>query len=363
MLSLVFALLLDAQGVTVIKSLRPRVTITLEEGNAGYARDSRFEYLATSDGLYRAERLAGGAIELMPAAGTLLNDVAAAGDALYVLRGREYFGSWPEPTLLRSRDHGVTFESVSEGLLDCSLAPRYPCEYVVPHDIRFGDGRVFLEASGNLLASADEGATWSMLVGASSGRPEPMSCPLVFERIGTTMLFGTECPLDDAWIAGGTLRPDLLGWSGEWRKMETPEIENRNVQFIRHLGGGVVLASIEGGLLRSTDGGATFHWVIHYPLDNPARYPYAGHLLVSSRHPGLMLLGGFDKKDGSGYLAVSTDGGETWADSPLVGMAEVMLLAEDREGRILVGLYEGTTFTLAEAVLGERGGKRRSVRR
>ena len=47
---------------------------------------------------------------------------------------------------------------------------------------------------------------------------------------------------------------------------------NRNVQFIRHAGASI-FAGVEGGLLRSDDGGASFGWSIYFPLSS-GKYPY-----------------------------------------------------------------------------------------
>jgi hypothetical protein len=91
-------------------------------------------------------------------------------------------------------------------------------------------------------------------------------------------------------------------------------------------------------------------------LSDAETYPYIYEFLAT---PRLIVIGGFDKADMSGYLAYSNNGGATWVDaSHLVGNATVELLANDADGRLLIGLYEAETFTLAELVLGERGLRR-----
>ena len=352
----------------VIKSLQPLQELPLPDERdhvrvASYARDGSFEYLGTPDGLYRAPRTATGTPEKIAFAGEIVTALAVNGNTLYVAKGRSNYAVWPERTLLRSRDHGATFEPIDAELHNCIAATE--CGYLVPEQIRAEGDRLFIEAGGNLLVSANDGATWEQLWGEKwQGRFTPMSCPITFERIGETMLIGGECPLDWGFIRAGLLRPDLLGWiTPSLEFVKTPEMENRNVQFIRHIGNGVVYAGIEGALMKSTDGGVTFRYVVHYPLEALDRYPYIGQMVVSSRDPRLMVIGGFDKKNLTGYLAYSVDAGETWQDvSAMVGEPYVILLAEDADGRILAALDGGAKMTLAEVVFGERQLKRRAVR-
>lgn len=161
-------------------------------------------------------------------------------------------------------------------------------------------------------------------------------------------------------IGAGTLRPDGLDWIAAPERLDLA-IENRNVHFLRHLGNGVVFAGIEGALLKSTDYGATWRFVIHHPLSGGTSYPYAYHFVATEQ---VLLLGGFDKANQRGYLAWSNDGGETWTDaSQLVGDATVELLAQDADGRLLAGLLDGERFTLAEVILGERGFRKRRAAR
>ena len=359
MLSIVVAAL-------VIKSLQPIRQMPVDAGTEvptyGYARDAEFEYLATPRGLYRSPRLATAQPELIAFAGEAVHAVAVNEGALYVAKGTgNEAATSSEHTLVKSIDHGATFTSLDAALLDCSLEP---CGYLVPTRIAFGPDHIYVNAGGNVLVSDDDGASWQQLYGLqSNGKPAAQVCPVKFERSGTSMFLGGECPLDVGWISRGTLTADLLAWDEEPRAVTAPELENRNVQFIRALGDGVVFAGIEGALLKSTDGGATFRFVIHYDLEAVDRYPYIGHMLVSSRDPRVMLVGGFDKKNDVGYLAYSGDGGETWQDvSPLVGTPYVSLLVEDADGRVLIGLQDRGQFVLSEVVLGPKTRKRRAVR-
>lgn len=350
----------------VIESLQPVRTLDVPRypqdfGVFTYARDAQHEYLGTPRGLYRSDRIANGTLDRI--AERPVSAIAANDSALYVSFGLTNQSSDETHTLHRSRDHGATFTPIDEGLRDCSGVPYgIPCGYLTSRRIEIAPGRLFAEAGGNLVVSADDGDTWTRLFGFSSdGKPSAQICPVVFTRIGARVLLGGECPLDFGWIGEGRLRSDHLGWTSEPQRLELP-LENRNVHFFHYAGNGIVYASPEGALLKSTDSGATWRFVMHYPLSEAERYPYAYHFLVT---PRLMVLGGFDKKNETGYLTYSSDGGETWIDaSPLVGKATVELLAEDADGRLLVGLYEGEVFTLAEIVVGEReGSRRRAVRK
>lgn len=354
MLSLVLAAL-------VIKSLQPIGGFTVDVGttdivNVTYARDSVHEYVTTPNGLYRWW---GGLMTSDPA-----HYVAVHDDKVYYAQGTGIEASTsPAHTLLRMDGKGEmpTSTPLDAALRDCAVPP---CGYLIPTLIKFGPaGQMFVNAGGNVLASADEGASWYLLYGlAHQGKPTSQVCPVKFELVGNHLVMGGECPLDVGWIRRGRLKPNLIEWEEEPQPVVAPELENRNVQFIRHIGNGVVFAGIEGALLKSTDSGATFRFVIHYPLEAEDRYPYIAHMALSSRNPQLMVVGGFDKKNAVGYLAVSYDAGETWLDvSDLVGTPFVAGLYEDRSGRLLVWRHEGLRLTLAELVLGERV-KRRAVR-
>lgn len=366
LLSLLVAAAFDASAAFRIHSLLPLRELSLPSQtdipSASYARDEQYEYLGTPQGLYRADRLASGSLERIAFAGETINTVAVDGDALYVSRGVPHFALWPEHTLLRSRDHGVTFEPVGEGLPSCIVPSE--CGYLIPRQLAFAPGRLFTSAGGNILVSGDDGATWVRLYGVSSdGNPQPQLCPTTFERIGERMILGGECPLDFGYLAPGTLRPDLLGWAAEPVRLATPDMENRNVQFIRSAGNDVVFAGIEGALMKSTDGGATFRFVIHYDISDSASYPYIGQFVASLRHAGLLAIAGFDKATQRGYLAYSPDAGESWTNlSSLVADAEIVsLLAEDADGRLLAVTYGEGRLLLAELVI-ESFEKRRSAR-
>lgn len=199
MLSLVVAAL-------VIKTLQPLQELRIDAGTEvptyGYARDAQFEYLATPKGLYRASRIATSTPQLIAFGGEAVHAVAVNDGALYVAKGAvNEAATHPQHTLVRSTDHGATFTNLDAGLLDCSLRP---CAYLVPTRMAFAQGRMYVNAGGNILASADEGASWSQLYGLqSNGKPAAQVCPVKFELTGSRMLLGGECPLDSRGCIAG----------------------------------------------------------------------------------------------------------------------------------------------------------------
>jgi hypothetical protein len=334
---------------------------TLPAAPLSYARDAQYEYLGTADGLWRTARIADPSQPLQR--------IAFPGQQIHslVLRdGKLYVGKQPtiedisaEHTLVVSADQGATFTPIDEGLRDCSLG----CGYMAVRAIVFDGSRIFVNAGQNLMVSSDGGGSWHPLFPFEGGAPQAVICPLQFAVSGQSVLLGGECPLDFGWIGRGTLRPDFLGFTEEVPRLDIEDMANRNVQFIERVPGtATVFAGVEGGLLRSDDGGASFRWSIYFPLESH-RYPYI-HQFVRSV---VLVAGGFDKGASRAYLALSADGGETWSDiSVLLGTAPesaVTLIVEESGGRILVALQEGERTTLGELVLQERPSeRRRSVR-
>jgi hypothetical protein len=370
--AVILAAALQAHGAVVIKSLQPvrEIPFSLTDSvvfeRLAYARDAAFDYLGTPEGLHRVPRLASSApLERIAFPGEMINAIAFDDSgAMYVAKGYSWYAVWQEHTLMRSRDGGATFTPVDAGLHDCVVETE--CGYLVPEEISFAPGRMFVSAGGNVLVTADEGANYKVLVGATSdGKPAAQTCPVTFERVGQRLIYGGECPLDFGYVRAGSLRGDFLEWQSLPETITPPQMQNRNVQFIEELSGGAIYAGIEGALMKSTDGGRTFDYVIYYPLSAPDRYPYISEIVESSRHPGLLLAGGFDKKNQVAYLAYSPDNGASWNDiSGLVADASnVGLLAEDADGRLLVGTFVRDRFVISEVQLSETQGKRRSARR
>ncbi|HEY0144521.1 MAG TPA: hypothetical protein VGF48_26795 [Thermoanaerobaculia bacterium] len=374
LLTLLLASAIDVSAARyAVQSVRPVRELTrfpqTESIQTVYARDDHYEYLALPDGLYRGARLGdpNQPLERIGFAGQSVHSVAVHDGKLYVLRGEGSSTLVSQPTLLRSTDRGATFTSLSENLKDCSLGP---CEYLAGDDIAFAENRIFVNAGGNLLVSGDDGASWTILYGlpGSDGKPAAQLCPVEFQRVGERMLLGGECPLDVAWLSAGTLRPDLLGWAEQPRAVNTPWMENRNIQFIRHLGGDEWLVAIEGAILKSSDNGASFRWVMHEDIDTHDFYPYLWEFLQPAAYPDLLIAAGFDKKEARAHLLYSPDRGESWINAshllgPTTFPSAVTNLTVDADGRLLAVVHDAGRFDLVELEIGLAKEKRRAVRK
>jgi hypothetical protein len=238
------------------------------------------------------------------------------------------------------------------------------CSFMMPTQAIFKDNLIFLNAGAglNLQVSNNNGASWIPL----SGNLAPGSCSEPpFEIIGTRVLIGGECPLDFAYLRGGTLRPDLLDWlSPQHRPVDVvvPYLSNRNVQFIKNKPNtSDVYAGVEGGLLKSNDNGQSFRFVLLYGTSSNTRSaPYITSILFHSKNPNVIVVGGFDKGSLQRlFLAYSKDNGETWLDISnrtqiLVGEPSsgpngtdwAQFITEDSEGKVLVGVKHPETNTL-----------------
>lgn len=206
----------------------------------------------------------------------------------------------------------------------------------------------------NLFVSDNQANSWRVLLGAF----DAMTCyHQSFHIVGTRLLVGGECPLDDAFIRAYQLSADGSSLaSQEELPVALPELDNRNIQFIESVAGTQkVFVGVEGGLLRSEDGGRSFTFAIRHPLEGGTSYPYVQHFLSPKGKPAVIVVGGFDKMQAKPYLAWSADGGDTWTNlSALLpgysrGMGEggatsqVTSLVEDPQGRILLTLNEDET--------------------
>ncbi len=229
---------------------------------------------------------------------------------------------------------------------------------------------LYYAAGGNVVASGDGGATWRALVGFL----EPAFCydPSI-EVVGDRMLIGGECPLDVAYVRAGRLAPGGLSWLEEPAPVITPELENRNVQFIHRFGeSSIVFAGIEGALLRSFDGGASFEFAFHVPIDGAPKYPYIGSIWMPQSRAGTVLVAGFDKAapEGGAWMALSRDYGRTWVDlSDIIPRDasfrpdSVSFLEEDRDGRLLAGVVDVASSKVRILEVRVEDARRRTVRR
>jgi hypothetical protein len=225
------------------------------------------------------------------------------------------------------------------------------CMLLSPSDIKQAGNRLYTNAGGgqNVLVSSDGGDTWNVLTGRFD---QDICTNPAFEVVGDRLLVGGECPLDMAFLRAYRLGGDGTTLaSAQPLPLNLPNLENRNVQFIRATGGQRVFAGVEGGLLRSVDGGNVFQFVIERPVGGGDTYPYIRHLLALSGKPDTIVAGGFDKASQKPYLAWSADGGSRWTDisALLPGYARdldngapamVTAIAEDPQGRVLVTVNE-----------------------
>lgn len=310
------------------------------------AESSRDVFVGTPGGLYRLPRgFDGEPAELHGFAGRVINRVYAEGPQIHVLKETMATeGRLADPGLLRSDDGGASFRSIDSALIFCFDEL---CQSMSGTELKVDGERLYYAASGNLLASPDGGESWVALAGFL----EPSFCyDPSFEVIGNRVIIGGECPLDIAYVRAGELRAGELAWETEPQGAVTPDLENRNVQFIRQLpGSAAVLAGIEGAILRSDDLGASWEFILWYESGGAetGKYPYVGSLLAPKGRPRTLLAGGFDKAAGRAWLAVSSDEGASWRDaSESVWFSDqfesevVAFLEQDSDGRILAGILD-----------------------
>lgn len=337
----------------------------IHEISSAMVHDENSSFIATNGGLYRlpASITRGDVAELVAFDGDRIVNLYMHEGALYVLKyGEEVRGSAVNHTFLRSVDGGETFTPLDAGLEACLGSF---CGFMNSSEAAFHDGRIFINAGGNLIVSDDDGESWTALVGELT----PAACyDPSFELIDNRVLIGGECPLDTAYIRAGELEDGELQWKREPEAVVTPELENRNIQFIRRIGdSSIVFSGIEGALLRSSDFGASFDFVLHFVDGESEKYPYIGHMLVSSHNPELMLIGGFDKRKLAPYLAYSIDGGMTWTDrSRLLEFDDLdfreLVFLHEESGRILAGVQNFEARVIRIVELSEGAARRRPAR-
>jgi hypothetical protein len=334
---------------------------------ASYAYDGVFEYVGTSTGLYRTRSIASqtdSAFDYVLSG--RVNAVSVQNGVIYALmEGGEVLGRAQYHTILRSTDTGNTWSYLDAGLEECLNGF---CRFLPANQIDFAPGgKVFVSAGGNLLLTADDFATWKVLSGVTSGgHPAMQSCPMVFDRKEQQVVMGGECPLDSGFVSTAVLRSDLLDWQSPPHRLNQEEIaplENRNAQFVEHAGDDVFVG-VEGGLLKSCDFGATFHYVIRFPLSGGTHYPYAHQFLAPSRYPNVRIIAGFDKATSGPYLAWSSDGGNNWIDASglLPPDSTVALLTERRDGLPMIFVQRAGNLLMDQLVLSELPLRRRGVK-
>lgn len=263
------------------------------------------------------------------------------------------FQQWYDGGLATANEHALCAFDANAGTFvahDAGLKICYGefCSLLSMTDLKQNGNVLYSNAGGapNLLASNDGGNKWTAVL----GQLDAMMCyHQSFEVIGDRVLVGGECPLDMAYVRAYKLRGDGMGLASEQALPVTlPDLENRNVQFIERIGTSQrVFIGVEGGLLRSEDGGQSFKFVIEHPLSGGTNYPYIGSLLALPDQPDTIVVGGFDKATSKPYLAWSADGGSKWTDiSALLPVhavnparesaAMVTSIGLDPQGRIIV---------------------------
>lgn len=268
------------------------------------------------------------------------------------------FQSWFEGPDGVAQDHvlcamnpgSTAFVPKDQGLRACN---EYYCSTLWMTDLKQVGTRLFSNAGGgrNLMVSDDQAANWRVLLGQFDN---DICTHQAFHVIGDRVLVGGECPLDDAFLSAYQLTADGGSLASEEELPITiPELENRNIQFIETVPGTQrVFVGVEGGLLRSDDGGRTFKFVIHHPIEGNTMYPYVRRFLAVKGKPDTIVVGGFDKERAKPFLMWTANAGDSWTDLSHMlpgyatsgrqdgATAQVMALAQDPDGRILVVMNE-----------------------
>lgn len=221
------------------------------------------------------------------------------------------------------------------------------CAPLTMKEMKLVGNRLYTNAGAgqNLFVSDDAAASWRVVL----GQFDSMVCThQAFQVVGDRLLVGGECPLDVAYVRAYRLGANGGLASNTPLPVTLPALENRNVQFIEQVANTQrVFAGVEGGLLRSEDGGQSFKFVIQQPVEGAKAYPYIRAFLALAGKPDTLVVGGFDKANALPYLAWSADGGNKWTDisSLLPGharsagdsnFAEVSSLSQDPQGQVIV---------------------------
>jgi hypothetical protein len=326
-------------------------------GHGGMAFDDAYAYVATPNGLFRTvlPLVPSSSFELIGFQNTAIADIYVHNNKLYVLKASEptQGSEATDHTFLKSESRGATFVPIDQGLQYC--VDGY-CQFLEARQAIFKGNLIFLAAGGaNFFVTGNEGANWIPLLGDFM----PVVCGETYELVNNRLLYGGECPLDVAYLRGISLRPDLLALlpPAEQPPPAVPNLGNRNVIVIKHKPNSPdVYAGVEGGLLKSGDGGQNFRYVIKYSSGS-SRYPYISKIFTYSRNPNLIVAGGADKALNRLLLLYSKDNGETWFDvsskiQELLGGSsfplndETFFITEDSQGRVFVGITHPRTKNL-----------------
>ncbi|WP_395402248.1 hypothetical protein ACHMW6_29205 [Pseudoduganella sp. UC29_106] len=269
----------------------------------------------------------------------------------------QHYDGNDEHSLCEIDEQGASFVPKDEGLHECNSIH---CITMSPTDLKGLRNRLIGNAGGgwNVQLSETAGSTWRVLMGELKAQ----ACyEAKFEIIGDRLLIGGECPLDSAYLRAFPIEPYTLYMKSQTAlPIELPDLQNRNIQFIERIAGtDRVFVGVEGGLMRSEDGGKSFKYVIHHALSQPeiipvrvgseasATYPYIWKIVSPSNQPNVIVVAGFDKPNTRPYLAWSSNGGDTWTDisDQLPGFAartggQVTELVEGPQGQLVLTVNE-----------------------
>lgn len=191
-------------------------------------------------------------------------------------------------------------------------------------------------------ASYNDGKSWSAIVKGTEEWGNMCYVPS-FEVVGKKVFFGGECPTDMAYITYGELLP-----SGQIQNVKPVKllgkIDNRMIQFIRQspYNSKLMFAGVEGGLMVSRNGGASWSFSYFEDVESVARkkrsYPYITSLIFPDpARPNIVLMGGHPQS-GLGTLMISVDAGKTWKDlsESLLKNAEFLSLGMLKDKTIIL---------------------------
>jgi hypothetical protein len=314
--------------------------------------DDSFAYLAIPGGLYRTPLplSSQSAFKLIGFQNTNIFHLYVHQSSLYVLKESvaNQGDSATDHSILRSDDHGSTFVPMDGALQECGSGF---CEFLSASEALFvGKSMIINAGFNNLLITDNNGGSWTPLIG---GFHRGTCAAQPFELIDHRLVIGGEC-LDTGFIKSGILSSDMRGWEQPPNACGSPEMNLRGVLTIRNKPNSAdVYAGVYGGLLKSTDSGQNFRFVISYPIFG-STYPYVRTLFFPSHAPNVIVAAGYDVN--RLFLAYSKDNGETWLDissatQPFIGVPDslsstsVDFIKEDQNGNIFAGVVYNPTKT------------------
>lgn len=335
------------------------VLLSTERGMRSIAFDTHHTYLSLSNSreqssavmrsgkiINRLSRWTG--VELGPCAlGPAPAGQVLRAPALARLAGNIYLF---QPALDGTQEHSLCqlergyewFQPRDDGLRACRTSA---CPRLSMTDLQTYDGLLVSNAGAgpNLLTLHQPSQRWHALLGSM----ERHACPhAAFRVTGRRVWLGAACQAAPPYLrayaiaqGGAALVPAA--------PLVLPPLDQRRVRFISQAVGTSMFAAVDGALLKSTDGGTTFRYVILH-AGGSHQFPTIATLLTLRNRPQVLVAAGADSGTGKPYLALSADAGERWTDlssilpghadaQPAVA-ADVTSLAEDRAGRVLLTL-------------------------